>query len=213
MSQLIGDRAATSVDSVSIYGDLRANSTRALSLRYDYLRTDVDVLGATVLEDHNSVRTTELSERTLERALSDVDALLTALAYDRGLSWSTIAELAGVSVSAVRKWRLGGAASADKRLALARIAALIDLLEDKAMVGDPATWLEMNLPVDQPGFNIRPIDLYMAGEDVALLEIAERRRPVAHVLDEAVPGWRASRSAYEVFDDADGSRSIRPRTT
>lgn len=213
MSQLKTERESTSLDSVAAYGDAKLTATRALSLRYDYLRTDVDVLGATVLEDHNAMRGTELSERTLENALSDVPSLLATLAYDRGLAWATIAELAGVSVSAVRKWRLGGAAGADKRLALARIAALLDLLEERAMVGDPATWLEMNLPVDEPGFNIRPLDLYLEGQDVALLEIAERRRPVAAVLDEVMRGWRRSQSAYEVFDDVDGSRSVRPRTT
>lgn len=167
-------------------------------------RTDSDVQ-----ESHNEVRGYELNVRTFEKAKKDVATLLAELAYERGMSWSDIAELAGVSVSAVRKWRNGGAATPEKRSALARIAAMLDLLEEKGTIGDPAVWMQMDLPFDEPGFYIRPLDLYLKGHDVALLDIAERRKSVAQVLDEITPGWRQQRSDFEVYADSDGQRSVR----
>jgi transcriptional regulator with XRE-family HTH domain len=148
---------------------------------------------------------------TFEKAKKDTPSLLAELAHDRGMSWSNIAELAQVSVSAVRKWRKGGAATPEKRIALARIAAMLDLLEDKGTVGDPAVWMEMDLPFDESRYYIRPLDLYLAGHDVALLDIAERRKTVPQVLDEISPGWRDQRSNFEVYTDTDGQRSIRLR--
>lgn len=84
------------------------------------------------------------------------------------------------------------------------------MLEQEAGVEDPATWMEMELPL-AAGYHIRPLDLYLDGKDMALLDIAEQRGHVEHILDEMRPGWRASRSEFEVFDDTDGMRSIRLR--
>ncbi|MDP4013488.1 MAG: hypothetical protein U0990_06045 [Candidatus Nanopelagicales bacterium] len=204
--------AGTHAEGVRDYvAELAPTMTCALSLGYDCLRTDVDALGADVREDHNAMRERELNDRTFEKAKKSIDALLSELAYDRGLSWSSISELVHVSVSAVRKWRHGGAATKGNRRALARIAAMLDLLEEKGIVGDPASWMEMDLPFDEDGYYVRPLDLYQQGHAVALLDIAERRKSVAQVLDEITPGWRQNRSNFEVYDDTDGQRSIRIR--
>lgn len=191
--------------------DLAANETRALSVRYDFLRTDVDLLGVDVHQNHNEMRTHELADRTFEKSKKDVSSLLLELAENRSMSWSNIAELTGVSVSAVRKWRSGGAATPEKRQALARVATMLDLLEEKGPIADPAMWMEMHLPFDEPGYFIRPLDLYLEGHDVALLDIAERRKGVSQVLDEITPGWRQHRSHFEVYTDTDGQRSLRRR--
>jgi hypothetical protein len=74
-----------------------------------------------------------------------------------------------------------------------------------------ANWMEMDLPL-VAGYYIRPLDLYLSGQDVALLDIAEHRRPVEHILDDIRPGWRETRSRFEVFKDTDGFRSIRTRS-
>jgi transcriptional regulator with XRE-family HTH domain len=126
------------------------------------------------------------------------------------MGWSDIAEVVGVSVSAIRKWRKGGEASPDSRRKLSRIAALLDVLEDKALVQDPAAWMEIDLPLDA-GYFIRPLDLYLDGHVAALIDLAEQRQTVAQVLDQVRPNWRGSRSAFEVFLDTDGERSIRQR--
>src|SRR5687767_174612 len=101
------------------------SATRSLSLRADYLRSNVDTLGGEVHELHGDTRELDLRERMFERSKNSVPALLGELAYERGMGWSDIAELAGVSVSAVRKWRKGGDASPDRRMRLARIVAFL----------------------------------------------------------------------------------------
>ncbi|EUA15895.1 hypothetical protein I545_4406 [Mycobacterium kansasii 662] len=68
----------------------------------------------------------------------------------------------------------------------------------------------MELPL-AAGYYIRPLDLYLNGQDMALFDIAEQRGPVEHILDSVRPGWRANRSSFEVFSDTDGMRSIRIR--
>ena len=45
--------------------------------------------------------------------------LLRELATDRGMAWADIADLVGVSVAAIRKWRTDGGATADNRARLA----------------------------------------------------------------------------------------------
>jgi transcriptional regulator with XRE-family HTH domain len=151
-----------------------------------------------------------LSDRTLGKTKKSVAGLLDELSSDRGMGWSDIAEVLGVSISAIRKWRKGGDASPERRSKLARIAALLDVLEEKGLIQDPAAWMEMDLPLDA-GYFIRPLDLYLEGHVTALIELAEQRQTVTQVLDQVRPNWRESRSDFEVFLDVDGGRSIRRR--
>jgi transcriptional regulator with XRE-family HTH domain len=126
------------------------------------------------------------------------------------MSWSDIASWAGVSVSAVRKWRKGEAATPENRSRLAKIAALLDWLTEY-MIEDPAQWLEMEfaLPV---GYSIRPLDLLLEGHFGSLLDIAAGRATPEQELDRLEPGWRDSRrSDFEVFEAGDGQRAIRAR--
>lgn len=187
-----------------------APSTSALSISADWLRTDVDQLHTRMRTIHGRTRSLDLDERAHRKATAnDVPTLLDELAVSRGMSWADIAAAATVSVSAIRKWRKGGAATADNRRRLARIASFLDLLEEKA-VPDPAQWMEMPLPLG-PAYYIRPIDLFAAGHAEALIEMAEFRSGAAAVLDAAMPDWREQRSDVEVFVDADGQRSLRMR--
>lgn len=192
------------------YAPSAPSETRALSLRTDYLRSEVDMLGGEVQELQGQTRDLDLTDRAFEKAKKSVARLLEELAGERGMGWSDIAEVVGVSISAIRKWRKGGDASPENRLSLARIAALLDVLEEKGLVQDPAAWMEMDLPLE-PGYYIRPLDLYLDGHALALVDLAEQRQTVAQVLDQLRPNWRASRSDFEVFVDTDGERSIRQR--
>lgn len=205
-----GQPTGASAGGVSDYAPLPPNSTRALSLRADYLRTEVEMLGGEVQELHGEARELDLTDRTFEKTKKSVPGLLEELAGERGMGWSDIAEVVGVSISAIRKWRKGGDASPESRLKLARIAALLDVLEEKGLVQDPAAWMEMYLPLDS-GYFIRPLDLYLEGHVLALIDLAEQRQTVAQVLDQVKPNWRTSRSDFEVFIDTDGQRSIRRR--
>jgi len=205
-----GQPTGASAGGVSDYAPLPPNSTRALSVRADYLRTEVETLGGEVQELHGEARELDLIDRTFQKTKKSVSSLLEELASERGMGWSDIAEVVGVSISAVRKWRKGGDASPGSRSKLARIAALLDVLEEKGLVQDPAAWMEMDLPLD-PGYFIRPLDLYLEGHVLALIDLAEQRQTVAQVLDQVKPNWRANRSDFEVFVDTDGQRSIRRR--
>lgn len=205
-----GQPTGTSAGGVSDYAPSAPSETRALSLRADYLRTEVDVLGGEVQELHGEVRERDLSDRTLEKSKNSVAGLLEELARDRGMGWSDIAEVLDVSVSAIRKWRKGGDASPASRSKLAQIATLLDVLEEKGVIQDPAAWMEMDLPLEA-GYFIRPLDLYVEGHMTALIELAEQRQTVTQILDQVRPNWRESRSDFEVFLDVDGKRSIRPR--
>jgi transcriptional regulator with XRE-family HTH domain len=189
---------------------LAPDSTRTLSLQADWLRTAVDMLGGEVQELHGEAREHDLIDRTFEKTKKSVSSLLEELAGERGMGWSDIAEVVGVSISAIRKWRKGGDASPESRSKLARIAALLDVLEEKGLVQDPAAWIEMDLPLDS-GYFIRPLDLYLEGHVLALIDLAEQRQTVTQVLDQLKPNWRTNRSNFEVFIDTDGQRSIRPR--
>ena len=205
-----GQPTGASAGGVSDYAPLPPNSTRALSLRADYLRTEVEMLGGDVQELHGEARELDLTDRTFEKTKKSVSGLLQELAGERGMGWSDIAEVVGVSISAIRKWRKGGDASLESRSKLARIAALLDVLEQKGLVQDPAAWMEMDLPLDS-GYFIRPLDLYLEGHVLALIDLAEQRQTVAQVLDQVKPNWRTNQSDFEVFVDTDGQRSIRRR--
>ena len=205
-----GQPTGASAGGVSDYAPLAPDSTRALSLRADWLRTEVDMLGSEVQELHGEARERDLIDRTFEKTKKSVSGLLEELAGGRGMGWSDMAEVVGVSISAIRKWRKGGDASPESRSKLARVAALLDVLEEKGLVQDPAAWMEMDLPLDS-GYFIRPLDLYLEGHVLALIDLAEQRQTVTQVLDQVKPNWRANRSDFEVFIDTDGQRSIRQR--
>jgi transcriptional regulator with XRE-family HTH domain len=205
-----GQPTGTPAGGVSDYAPSAPNQTRTRSLRADYLRTEVDMLGGEVQELHSEVRGHDLADRSLEKSKKSVANLLEELASDRGMGWSDIAEVVGVSVSAVRKWRQGGVASPESRTKLARIAALLDVLEEKGVIEDPAAWMEMDFTLEA-GYFIRPLDLYLEGHVTELIELAEQRQTTAQVLDQVRPNWRQSRSDFEVILDDDGERSIRRR--
>lgn len=207
-----GPATGTSAGGVSDYASPAVSTTRALSIRADYLRSEVDALGGQVQELHSEVRERDLADRSFEKARKSVAMLLEELAGERGMSWTDIAEVVGVSVAAVRKWRKGGDASPDSRMKLAQIAALLDLLEEKGVISDPASWLEMEFSLGA-GYFLRPLDLYLDGHVNELLELADERTDgAAQVLDRVRPNWRESRSPFEVVPDEDGQRSIRRRS-
>jgi transcriptional regulator with XRE-family HTH domain len=184
--------------------------TRALSIKADGIRTRADQVGGQAQDLHDRVRALNLDAWTRNKSRHDVPTLLDELAYQRGMAWTHIAEISDVSVSAVRKWRKGNDASPESRSRLARFAALLEILEEDAGIDDPATWMEMDLPL-AAGYYIRPLDLYLSGQVMALFDIAEQRRPVEYILDDIRPDWRSTRSEFEVFEDTDGMRSIRIR--
>ena len=197
----------TAGSSLTDYYTVENSQTAApMLVRAGLLRTQVDALGQDVAIVHQEIRDDDLAQRAAAKGRSGVPSLLRELADGRGMAWSDIAKLVSVSVSAVRKWRADQAASADHRLALARLAAFLDLLEEYA-IEDPAQWMEMRLPL-QPGYVVTPLDIYQRGNLAALLEYASQRLTAEQILDEIDEGWRDRRSDFEAFDAPDGAKAI-----
>jgi len=180
------------------------------------LRSRTSLLGEDVAEtdgDVGEVYREALSEQldvkarmTAKRSVAD---MLGELA-DAGFSWRDIAALVGVSVPAVRRWRLGEAATGANRLAVARIVALVAMLRDDHLVSDVASWMQVPLV---PGAPVTAIDLAAAGLFQEVVEIAAGHSTGEDVLDRAQPGWRERyRSDYEVFEAPDGELGTRPVT-
>jgi transcriptional regulator with XRE-family HTH domain len=185
------------------------DTIRRLQRSYEELTGPVRVLNEDVEAGRREVREWDLDERTAAKARSDALSLLEELSTDRGLGWSDIARLCGVSVSAVRKWRAGEPPSPERRRELARLAAFVDLLDEIAPVADPASWLLMPL-VD--GRTVTAADLYLGRQSNDLLEHAQGHLGVHDLLNRWNPNWREhTRSDWQIVIAADGERSITRR--
>ena len=177
--------------------------TSAAALRYLN-----DEMAAHLVDQHQTERRDRLVDLTAQKLKLSVRGLLTELSVTYGMGWSQIAEAVGVTVSAVTKWRKGETSSGTTRHRLAKLVALLECLS--VYVDEPAGWMEAPL-IDEPGYFIRPVDIYLEGGLIELLELADQRITAAQMLDGIRPGWRATRSQFEVFLDTDGERSIRLR--
>lgn len=183
-------------------------ASRSVRIRAADLRDQVALLASDIDGVHQEAQDYDLQQRAQIKARSAVPALLSELAVDRGMSWSSVARLIGVSVGAVRKWRNDGAATGENRRAVARLAAFLDLLEEFS-VQDPAGWLEMPM-VD--GYTVTASDLYRARMELELLDFAAVRASVDDVLSKYDQHWRRSyKTNFEVFEAADGNLAVRRR--
>jgi len=208
----------TSGTSTQLEVEARADSStastvdtiRRLQRSYDELSGPVRILNEDVESGRREVREWDLDERTAAKARAEALVLLEELSTDRGFSWSDIARLCGVSVSAVRKWRSGETPSPERRRDLARLAAFVDLLDEIAPIADPATWMLMRL-VDR--HTVTAAHLYLVeGRSNDLLEHAQGHLGVNDLLDRWNPDWRSStQSDWQVVVASDGHRSITRR--
>ncbi len=204
---------ATSTDAPEVQLDsdqtASASSTiQQLNVSYAELRGEARQVNNDIEDGHREVRRYDLDERTSLKARCAPQELLDELATDRGLSWATIARLSGVSVSAVRKWRSGDAPSPERRLALARVAAFLDLVSEMP-VADPGSWLSMPLVTQ---YSVTGEDLFLANRVDDLLDYAAGHVTAKQILDLFDDAWRDHfASDWEVFDAPDGERSIRRR--
>ncbi len=172
------------------------------------LRDRTSVLDTDVGSDHHAAQLQTLELVARERARDDVQTLLDDLSVQRGLGWSDIARLVGVSVQAIRKWRRGEPITGTNRLSVARLAALLDLLEG-VPVQDPAGWLEIPLV---SGYSLRLLDLYRSGRADLVFDVAHLRISSEEAMTELAPDWRQQfRLEHEVFEAEDGQLSIRRR--
>jgi transcriptional regulator with XRE-family HTH domain len=177
-----------------------------LTSQFGRLRDLTSFLDKDVGGDHRAVQAKTLDLLARDRARANVVSLLEELSGERGLGWSDIARLVGVSVQAITKWRRGESVSGEKRLAVARLAALLELLTD-VPIADPAGWLEM--PV-LSGFSVRHLDFYASGRPDLLFDLAHLRVRPEDALAELDPAWREQyKLEHEVYQAEDGQLSVR----
>jgi len=188
----------------------RPSMTMATITReYGKLRDRTSVLDADVGTDHRAAQLQTLELLARDRARDDVVSLLDVLSAERGMGWSDIARLVGVSVQAIRKWRRGEAVTGENRLAVARLVALLDMLSSEIPVQDPAGWLE--IPVIE-GYALRHLDLYRLGRTDLLFDLAHLRIAPEAAMAELTPEWREHYALeHEVYEAEDGHRSVRRR--
>ncbi len=192
-------RTGTISEVVNEIGDLR-NRTRLL-------RSDVAQTDQQVSELHHRAVHVQLEAKARELAKRSPSDLLDDLA-GKGFSWRDIAALAGVSVPAVRRWRHGEPPTAKRRLAIARLLALVEILREDHLVFEVASWLEMPLAVGAP---VTALDLAVAGRYEDVVDVAAQQATGEEVLDRWHPDWRERYSSdFEVFEAADGELGTRP---
>jgi len=206
----VPDPLSTASTSVQFALDLDQRATTSSINKIAWHRTTVDAAASILRDHHHDAQNYDLDQRVAVKSRQAVPNLLAELAAERGLAWSFIARLVGVSVAAVRKWRHEGGATPGSREQLARIAGFLDLLSELG-VEDPAQWMEMRLPLGV-GFNVTATDLYLKGAYAGLLDFASSRSSAEALMDEVDAAWRSARSAFETYDDHDGQKSTRLRS-
>lgn len=181
----------------------------ALADAYGGLTGSVRLLSEDVEGGRRKVRSLDLDHRTGSKAALATERLLDELSTAHGLAWSEIARLCHVTVSAVRKWRAGDSISPERRRALARLAAFLDLLTDVGPVDEPASWLNMRLS-DQ--LTVNAADIYIDGRADDLLEYAQGHLGLEALLDRWNPEWRrVARSDWRIVVGPDGERILERR--
>lgn len=145
------------------------------------------------------------NDQTAVAADGDVTGLLTKLAVDWGMSWSSIARLCGVSLSDVRKWRCGKDLSPGDKIAVSHLLTFVGFLGE-LLIDEPASWLAMPLV---SGYTVTAEDLYIESHTDQLLDYASGQTDLYEILDEFDKNWRTRyRSQYKLVKAGDGNPSI-----
>lgn len=186
-------------DLVDDWGDVR-NQTMILAADTSHLHHVVDTR-------HSDTLDAELRTIAQERSKEALESLLDRLS-DLGFSWRDIARIVGVSVPALRKWRLGGAATGENRQRIATLVAFCDVAGSRFHLPDIASWLETPLHAQTP---LTGLDMMAGGRfDLALRLVRDWGSDPQTVLDEFEPDWRNRYSSpVEVFAGPDGMPGLR----
>jgi transcriptional regulator with XRE-family HTH domain len=208
---LIGDVLTGGTHSFQPLPETRRTAA-SLASDADVLNRQTEWLHADASELRRSAQLLELEEQQTLDAVQSGRTLLTRLS-DHGLSWTDIARIVGVSVPAVQKWRRGAGITGENRLRLARLAALLEILE-RYLIAEPCSWLEMPVitGVSVSGMDLLEADRYDLVLELARGEVAPGDR--SSILDEFASDWRESRvdDAFEIVTANDGRLSIQARS-
>ncbi|QGU03146.1 hypothetical protein CKALI_11510 [Corynebacterium kalinowskii] len=157
---------------------------------------------------HGDAQAAAWRMKTAELKKSPAYDLLDNL-VELGFSWRHIAQLVGVSVPAVRKWRKGQSISPDSRQKLAALNAALDIIQNTHYVTEVASWFEMPVVDSAP---ITPIDLYVSQRTDLIFDYANGQEDPEDILTKFNPQWREEfASDFVVTMESDGNYSIRPK--
>lgn len=184
-----------------------------LRARTAELRDEASQVSERAHELHAQVQLADLERRATIIAQQDLNDLLSAACDDYGMSWNILAQLVGVTPTAVRKWRKGQAITPDKRRRLALAIAFCSALgEVNPRITDPALWLEM--PLHQ-ATTLTGATLSAEGYTDLLLDLAAERIDATTALDAYDRDWRVRHPAddrHEVVTAEDGLPAIVSRS-
>jgi transcriptional regulator with XRE-family HTH domain len=184
--------------------ETRTTVTREeLGWRRGEARTNLMIAG----EEHIGSHFREWSQRTTQRGRLSTTAILEELA-DLGFGWRDIAQLVGVSVQAIQKWRRGTATiQPDRKIKLAGLLAACDLVSESYHIEEIASWFEMPMLAGVP---IAPLDLWAAERSDLVFDYASGHTDAEETLTIWDPDWRDRyQTDFEVFRAGDDQLSIR----
>lgn len=172
-----------------------------------YLSTKAQVVSSEADQAHEDSQIKYWRVTTNEMRKRPALELLETLA-DEGFSWRHIAQMIGVSVPAVRKWRNGSKVSPDSHLELAATTALTHIISTQYIVPDVASWFE--IPIIK-GIPITPIDLYSSNRPDLVFRLATQHSDPEEIMTRFNPQWREEyKSDFKAVIANDGSYSIVP---
>jgi hypothetical protein len=204
---------ATAAGSVT-YPDVALDATakaapdlERLTRRTAGLRDEVSLVAQDTEALHLEVVSMSLGDRAARTNQGRTLVSMLEELADAGMSWAEIAVVAEVTPAAVRKWRRGGDAAGGKRMAVAQLMSLLEMLSEFS-VAEPAAYLIS--PV-VPETTVTVLDVFRAGRHDLVLDLACQRKPASTVLDEFQPTWRTkSDRRYVVQTGEDGERALVP---
>jgi len=158
-------------------------------------------------QDHYGER---LAQARAAHSRRDPAQLLTDLSCTWGMTWVDIARIVGVSVPAIRKWRISASnASPENQSRLAALVGFLEVLNEVLGGAAPASWLALPL-VER--YSVTPRHILDETTAAALLDYAAGNITAVDLLDRIDANWRSTyRSEYEVFTADDGNPALRRR--
>jgi hypothetical protein len=180
---------------------------RDLTEQAGFLRNRTALVTDDATEVHHRSFRVQLDARIARLVTRDPVQLLDEVA-DLGFAWRDVARMIGVSVPALRRWRLGERSTGENRRAIAELLAFIQIIASE--VFEPASWMEVPISGSAP---TTAIDLYAAGQLNIVFDLATGNTAPEAALDLTDPGWRERyRSDWEVATADDGQPYLRPKT-
>lgn len=162
-------------------------STSVIDAHWGDLRHEAKESHAAAVQDHRDHSQSVHDDAYDDLRATSIEAMLNELAEDFGFAWTEIARVMKVSVPALRKWRLGGGASPEKRELLRHFVSFCRAIERIDPAASPYASMTNRLV---PTHTITVLDAFRTESVPHLLELALKRGDAREILDEIVPGWR-----------------------